>query len=283
MQGSASAPALPVLANEDYAIPSNGVGLTGHPKKVLYGTLSKDKGTYSSRINQIIKQAGQVPGPGHCIQHEPWDEGKTAHVIHAGNKFPAGTRDTSLTRDLKVPEPARYERSDIALNVCNSSKSNLSNRPRLLYGAFPKGKKRSFTDQAEAHGRRIPAPGHCDNGKNQFNNKANQAIPKVLDWSKGTVKTVGRGKAEVEIGPNHYSPSWASTEEALPKYAVPKAKAQNFLDKAVKEKLVDIRGKKEMPGPGTYNAHTMDDSKITRGTRYLQLRGMSRSAVSGYF
>lgn len=271
---------MPVLANEDYAIPSDGVGDTGHPKRILHGPMAKDKGTYSSRINQIVLQAGKVPGPGKYVAHEPWDEGKTAHVIHAGNKFPGGQRDYKPKNT--TPAPATYESKDFQLGVAISSNPNLSCNPRVLYGAVPKGKKRSFLDQAIRHGAKTPAPGYCDLVQHR-SNKLDTAPLKLPNWARESVKSSGKKPADKEIGPDHYNPNHIHAEERQACYAIPKAKAQNFLDKAVKEKCVCLKSKKEVPGPGTYNVHDYDDSKFSRGTKYLQLRGMSRSSVSGYF
>jgi len=284
MEGSASAPALSgkVLQDDDYRVPSDGIGDTGHPKRVLHGPMAKDKGTYSSRINQIMRQAEKVPGPGKYVSHEGWDEGKTAHVIHAGNKFPNGARDYKPKNT--TPAPATYENKDFQTGVAISSNPNLSCNPRVLYGAVPKGKKRSFLDQAIRHGAKTPAPGYCDLVQHR-NNKLDTASLKLPNWTREAAKTAGRqgGRVEKEIGPDHYNPDFKSSEPTQKGVTVPKAKAQNFLDKAVKEKYVDLKSKKELPGPGTYNVHDYDDSKFSRGTKYLQLRGMSRSSVSGYF
>jgi len=288
MEGSASAPQLSskVLNDEDYRVPGSadcrGIGDTGLPKRILAGPMSKDKGVYSSRINQIVRQAGKVPGPGKYMAHEPWDEGRTEHVIHAGNKFPAGTRDYKPMN--KTPAPATYERKDFHLGVAIASSEHLSCNPRIIHGKIPKGKRRSFLEQAINHGSKIPAPGHNDLTQKR-NNKADTSIIGVPNWSKELTKTKGRGKVEIEIGPNHYTlPHDDRTmERSVRDVTIPKARAQNFLDKAVKEKYVDIRNKISVPGPGHYNAHDYDDSKFSRGTKYLQLRGMSRSSVSGYF
>lgn len=283
MEGSASAPELsskPVLANEDYAIPCNGVGLTGHPKRVLMGPMSKDKGTYSSRINQIMRQADKVPGPGKYVAHEHWDEGKTAHVIHAGNKFPNGTRDYKPMN--KTPAPATYEHKDFFLGIANSSNQNLTQNPRTLYGKVPKGERRSFLSAAIKHGSKVPAPGSIELSQKR-NNRADTHIVRIIEWKREMEKTKSPKQPDKEIGPNHYSINYGQTEEKQACHAVPKAKAQNFLDKAVKEKLVDIKNKVAVPGPGSYNVQNYDDSKFSRGTKCLQLRGMSRSSVSGYF
>jgi len=281
MEHSASAP---VLTNEDYRVPGGadcrGIGLTGHENRILAGPMSKDKGTYSSRINQIMRQAEKVPGPGKYVAHEAWDEGKVAHVIHAGNKFPNGNRDYKPMN--KTPAPATYENKNFNLGIANSSNPNLSCNPRVLYGGVPKGKKRSFLDQAIAHGAKVPAPGQNDLVQHR-NNKLDTSHIKVLDWKREQQKTTGTKPPDKEIGPNHYSINYKSVEGVQGCGTIPKAKAQNFLDKAVKEKYVDLRTKREVPGPGSYNTHSYDDSKFSRGTKYLQLRGMSRSSVSGYF
>lgn len=281
MEKSASAP---VLTNEDYHIPCHGVGDTGHPNRVLMGPMSKDKGAYSSRINQIVRQAGKVPGPGHYVQHVPWDEGRTDHVIHAGNKFPNGNRDYKPMN--KTPAPATYESKDFYLGKAITSSDIESRNPRILYGKIPKGKKRSFTDQAIKHGLKTVAPGHYDLSQkrgNKLDCASTTGQCKITLWSRELTRTAGKKPPEKEIGPDHYNPNHGAYEERQPIHAIPKAKAQNFLDKAVKEKWVDVRSKKEIPGPGTYNTQTYDDSKFSRGTRYLQLRGMSRSSLSGYF
>jgi len=215
------------------------------------------------------------------VQHKGWDEGVVDHVIHAGNKFPTGSRDY---KPYNVnPAPATYEAKNFNLGVSISSNVNLTQNPRTIYGAVPKGKKRSFLDQAIAHGNKTPAPGANGALSQKRNNKLDTACIKVLQWSKEAQKSGGKAAVEKEIGPNHYNPQYQQQEERQAIYTVPKAKAQNFLDKAVKEKLVCLRTKKEVPGPGTYNVHDYDDSKFSRGTKFLQLRGMSRSSCSGYF
>jgi len=275
MEKSASAP---VLEQEDYRVPYDGIGLTGHPKRILAGPMSKDKGTYSSRINQIIRQAEKVPGPGMYVKHEEWIEGKTNHVIHAGNKYSKSSRDYKPMN--KTPGPI-YESKDFGTNVPVACKDSLSNNPRVTYGAVPKGKKRSFLDQAIAQGGKVPAAGPNDF---KMNNKLPTAVTKVLSWKLECKSSSSKKPAEKEIGPDHYSINYASSDFAVHKgITVPKAKAQNFLEKAVSEKWVDVKSKREIPGPGTYSTQTYDDSKFTRGTKALQLRGLSRSSVSGYF
>jgi len=243
--------------------------------------MSKDKGTYSSRINQIVRQAEKVPGPGKYQAHKEWDVkgGHKDHVIHEGNKFPNGSREYKPCN--KTPAPATYEVKNFGTGVSISSNVNLSCNPRTLYGQMPKGKKRSFLDQAIAAGGKTPAPGQNDLVQHR-NNKLDTSNIKVLDWKRELTKSGGKGAVEKEIGPNHYTINYSS-EPRQAGITVPKAKSQNFLDKAVREKLICHKTKREMPGPGTYNTHDYDDSKFSRGTKYLQLRGMQKSSVSGYF
>lgn len=279
MEGSASAPVLPsqpVLNDEDYKIP------TDFQPRVVMGKFSKDKGTYSSRINQIIRQADKVPGPGRYVAHEEWDVkgGKKAHVIHEGNKFPAGTRDYKPMN--KTPAPATYENKDFYMGKSIGGSEFLSNRRRVLYGQLTKGKRRSFLEGCEKQGKGMPSPGDYTSAQKRSNRLDINTAP-VTSWAREMVRNRGRGPDEKQIGPDHYSPNFFIAEEKQPCHAIPKAKAQNFLDKKVKEKIIDLRSKRELPGPGTYNTHDYDDSKFSRGTRYLQQRGMGRSSVSGYF
>mmetsp|Transcript_19968 Transcript_19968/g.46779 ORF Transcript_19968/g.46779 Transcript_19968/m.46779 type:complete len:86 (-) Transcript_19968:77-334(-) len=84
------------------------------------------------------------------------------------------------------------------------------------------------------------------------------------------VKTKGRGGGGGESAPSHYKPSYNQVEERSPVYSVPKVKLRHIVDK-------------ESPGPGTYATHTFNDDKLSRGTKQLQLRGLTRSPLSGYF
>lgn len=108
----------------------------------------------------------------------------------------------------------------------------------------------------------------------------------ALNWkvSESTNGSGGGTGSDTSLAPNHYSINYNQVTDKQAVYSVPKEKASNFLDKVVMEKWVDVRSKKEMPGPGTYK--TFDGEaidKTTRGTYQLQLRTLSRSATSGYF
>lgn len=277
MEHSASAPAV-VMSDSDYYLPCNGVGATGHPNRLLNGAWSKDTGVHSSRINQIIKQAGKYPGPGKYIAHNDWTGG---WGIHGGNKF--GGSDRSYKSMHKYPDPRTYEVKDIGQGgISNASKTNLSTNPRILHGKVPKGKKRSFLTQAENAARNSPDPGHYTTSV-VLANKLNPKIIKMTEWTKETNKTVSRKtKKEEQLAPCHYNPQWGQAEERIPNYTVPKEKASNFLDKAVKEKMLSVRDKLPLPGPGAYNIQNFDLSKTSRGSMTLQLRGLGRSPASGY-
>lgn len=295
MERCQSAPAGPVLEDSDYYVPCHGVGETGHAKKTLLGPMSKDSGEFSSRINQIIRQAGKYPGPGKYVAHTEW---KGNYGTHAGNKFSNGSREwRSLA---KGPDPRHYERKDMfgdkghdfskePVLVSNASKDNLSKNPRILHGRIPKGKKRSFLDQAIRHSEGMPAPGHYyakDMTKAQvLSNKMNPRSIKMTEWKYEMQKSESRlGKKPEEIGPNHYNPKWNQCEDKEPYYSVPKEPLNNFLDKAVREKMTSTRPKPGLPipGPGTYNMQNFPLHKTSRGTFHAQLKGLSRCPVSGY-
>eukprot|EP00933_Yihiella_yeosuensis_P046437 TRINITY_DN41964_c0_g1_i1.p1 TRINITY_DN41964_c0_g1~~TRINITY_DN41964_c0_g1_i1.p1 ORF type:complete len:268 (-),score=48.80 TRINITY_DN41964_c0_g1_i1:72-875(-) len=267
MQGSSSEP---VLRQEDYHLPCNGVGDTGHARRVILGIQSKDTGGYSSRINQIVKAAGKVPGPGKYMAHEDWK-------LNKGAGFGKGTRDYKPMH--KNPDPTHYERKDFFSYPSNASKECFSKNARVKYGKMPTGKRRSFLDGVVKQSAQVPAPGHYTR-KHVCNDRLDYNVTGALNWTK-EVSSGGKMAPDKSLAPNHYSINYASQEPKQPVYTVPKERAANFLDKAVKEKIIDIRNKKEIPGPGTYNQ--TDINKESRGTYHLQLRGLTRNAMSGYF
>jgi hypothetical protein len=260
----------PVLKQEDYRIPCHGVGDTGPAKRVILGTSSKDAGTFSSRINQIIRQAEKVPGPGKYVGHEDW-------VLNHGCGF-AKTERTYKPMH-KNPDPTTYERKDFFEHPSNRSKDVLSQNPRVTFGKIPKSKRRSFLDQAIRHGAEVPGVGHYT-PKQVAADRMDIPIKGSTSWER-EAKSGGKCQPDKSLASNHYNINYSSGEERVPNYTVPKEKAANFLDKAVKEKLIDLKNKKEIPGPGTYDS--IDMNKTSRGTFHLQLRGLSRSAASGYF
>jgi len=267
----------PVLRNEDYRAPANGIGFTGHPKRVLLGHSNKDTGEHSSRINMIVKQAGKTPGPGKYLAHTGWDR-------LGGNKFENTER--VIKQMNKVPAPHHYEAKDFVDNhimaVRNNVTASLGNHARYdSLGRLSKGKKRSFLDQAERHGSMVPGPGHFD-PKPYFKSGVGGRITGTVSYGRESNRTSGKGTKAKEIGPTDYNINYNQLEEVPPKYTVPKDPCNNFIDKAVRDTFVDRRGKKEMPGPGTYNMQDFDYNRTSRGTQLAQVRGISRCAMSGY-
>jgi len=92
MERSASLPA----SGFDYQLPRHGIGQTGPAHRTILGIQCKDKGTYSSRINTIIRQAEKVPGPGKYVGHEDW-------AMSGGFKF------AKLDRSYKPRNKARAD------------------------------------------------------------------------------------------------------------------------------------------------------------------------------
>jgi hypothetical protein len=270
MEHSASAPAVNFVPN--YPVVKTGPG----PRETL-GRFSKDTGEYSSRINQIVKAAGKFnTGPGKYIGPDDYADPKfRPHSVHA---FAKSSREYKPMH--KGPAPHHYEAKSILMGDAISCKSNLSNRPRVLLGKVPTGKKRSFLDQAEAHGKQVPGPGYVT-PKHVCSNKLDSklAAPTLADNRKN--KSIA-AKGPAEPGPGQYTPGFNQTEERMVSHSVPKEKAKNFLDKAVRAAALDGKGTPS-PGPGHHNNHTIDSYKLSRGTKYCQLRGIGRSPCSGYF
>lgn len=269
MDRSASLPA----SGFDYQLPRNGVGNTGFARRVQLGSSSKDPGTHSSRINQIVRQAGKVPGPGMYLGHKDWEK---------NDSFAFGKVERTYKSMNKVPDPAHYERKDIMDNPSTGSRDILSKNPRVLHGTIPKGRKRSFLDEASKRASTLPGAGSYE-AKNASCDRLDIKVKGATSWDKEVTRCARRKPPEKEVGPDHYNPSHAQVYERSANFSVPKSKGNNFVDKAVRSKLLDPRTKKEMPGPGTYDNHKMNDEKISKGTMHLQLRGLSRSAASGYF
>lgn len=284
MERSQSAPGPIRLANEDYAVPKHGLGLTGPAKKVQLGTFSKDKGEFSSRIALIQKQGAKTPGPGKYIGHTQWvtpDKTKGTRttydtVTRFGYQFEKGSRDHPPLN--KVPAPSHYERKDIGTSSHSiASRECLSNKGRVRLGRCSKGPKRSFLDNIKELSKDIPAPGqyHSTTCVPRNHLEIHTCGPsfeiKHTESRKPPVK--------VDVAPNHYKPSFALCEELRPNYTVPKDQGNNFVDKAVKGKMVD--SKTQMPAPGKHDMINL--SKVSRGTKQLCLGGLGRGACSGYF
>lgn len=280
----------PVLRQEDYQV----AHCRPAPLPAL-GKWSKDPGSYTSRINQIIRQADKAPGPGKYVAHQDWSK-------NGGNKF--GHQDRNYKSKATGPSPDRYERSDIATSpvLCHSigSKDCLSKNPRILHCKIPKGKKRSFLDQAIRHGSTAcPGPGQYEM-KHHSCDRVDVKTTGSVGWKHEMSKSYPKpeGKKPQMPAPTHYNPNWTPLEDKLPHWTVPKEDGKNFLDKAVRESMILQREAVhkfiDLPGPGHYgakegkgkaalgNTPLFNDFKLSRGTKATQLRGLSKSPVSGY-
>lgn len=270
MEKSASEP---VLRSEDYHLPCHGVGDTGHAKRPLLSFTAKDTGKNSSRINQIIQQAGKVPGPGKYVAHEDWK-------LTQCNKFANSSREYKPMH--KGPSATHYEHKDFATRHSIGAEDNVSNHPRLLYGKCQTGKRRSFLDGAIKRGNENPGPG-AHNPTPGCSDRLGSTASKIVSWDREKQKAKSLKVKTQDIAPNHYTINYSRTEPVMPNHSVPKEAGKNFIDKYVKEKWTDAKSKKEIPGPGTYDMQNFDDTKTSRGTFHLQLRGLARNPASGYF
>jgi len=269
MERSTSLPA----SGFDYQLPRHGVGNTGPARKLQFGSCSKDKGTYSSRINQIVRQAEKVPGPGKYLAHKDWQK---------NDSFTFGKVERTYKSMNKVPDPSHYERKDIMDHPSKGSTDVLSKNPRVLFGTIPKGKRRSFLDQVCKQAGTLPGAGSYE-ATTASCDRLDIKVKGTTSWSQEVTRAARRKAPEKEVSPDQYTPSHSLVQDRAPNFSVAKSKGNNFVDKAVRSKMLDSRTRKELPGPGTYNNHNMNDDKISKGTMQLQLRGLSRSAASGYF
>lgn len=270
MEGSASEPAIGSQAF-DYKLPANGIGNTGKARTIQFGFTNKDKGTHTSRINQIVKQAGKVPGPGKYVAHTEWKETQTS-------KFCNSTRDWKAMH--KNPSPAQYEAKDFVESRGIGARATTSNHPGIQFGKIQPGKRRGFLDGPIKLGEKTPGPG-AHNPPAGCSSTLRTLPRKVTLWDKDKAKSPSLKVKVADIAPNHYQIKYGNAEERMPDYTVSKGKGNNFIDKFVKEKRC---GGKELPGPGTYDMQNFDiDKNTSRGTMHLQLRGLSRAPASGYF
>mmetsp|Transcript_51592 Transcript_51592/g.147929 ORF Transcript_51592/g.147929 Transcript_51592/m.147929 type:complete len:271 (+) Transcript_51592:46-858(+) len=270
MERSASEP---VLRSEDYHLPCHGEGDTGHAKRVLMCFTSKDDGKNSSRINQIIKQAGKFPGPGKYVAHEEWKLTQTC-------KFAKSSRDYKPMH--KGPSAVQYEHKDFATRHSIGAEDNVSNHRRTLYGKVSSCKRRSFIDGCEKHGKEVPAPG-AYNPTAGCSNQLPTKLSRTLDWKMEGKKTNCLKVKVPEIGPNHYTIDYSKAEPSTRISSVPKEVGKNFIDRYVRETLLDAKTKTPMPGPGAHDMLNFDHDKTSRGTMHLQMRNLTRNSASGYF
>lgn len=265
-----------VLADEDYRVPCHGIADTGPEKRLLGGKFFKDDGVHSSRINQIVKQAGHTPGPGkYCGVHD-WEE-KGAGGLR-GSKFlkcPLGVKMLN-----KTPAPDVYEGKNLTSGARSiASGTNLSQNKSILFGPISKGERRSFLASMEKISAQTPGPGKYEIQKH---GRLNCMDPHSGTTSYKETKAVSRKETvKGSLAPNAYNPNFKHAEPSQPTVTFPKETGKNFVDKVVSGKWLDSKTKKMPPGPGAHEL--VDLSKVSRGTKICQIRGLSRSAVSGYF
>jgi hypothetical protein len=241
-------------------------------KKTLLGQFSKDKGEYSSRLGIIIKEAKKTPGPGKYLGHTDW----LTKASTTGFKFEKGSREFKPLN--KVPAPNHYERKDVMTERPIAASEVQSQKKRTKMGKFAKGPKRNFLDHIAEDAKTKPAPG-------QYHTGSAQVLRNRLELHHGAPNfddkklTSKKAPPKADIAPNHYSPTYIHTEERLPNYSVPKALGTNYVDKAVRSKMLD----KKTPYPGPGQNDLIDLSKVSRGTTKLMLGGLGRGTCSGYF
>lgn len=284
MERAHSAPEPIKLTNEDYCVPRHGVGLTGPARKLQLGTFAKDKGEFSSRLGQVMKQAAKTPGPGKYIGHTQWvTAGKVAgtrNIYETVTRFGAAFEKCSREHKPlnKVPPPPTYERKDFSTSDASiGAKDNLSTKHRVVLGRASKGPKRSFLDNVAELGKLTPAPGQYNTPNCVPRNKLEIHC---MGPSFDVKLTESRKPPQKQTpGPDHYKPNFNLGEHHEPQYTCPRDQGNNFVDKAVKAKWVDK--KTQMPAPGKHDLINL--SKISRGTKATTLQGLGRSVCSGYF
>lgn len=278
MEASASAPEL----GGTREVPNYEVPRTGIVPRVLNGNMSKDKGTYSSRIAQIIRQAEKYPGPGKYIGHV--DYGDEKNRPSGINAFPKSQRDYKPCN--KTPAPGHYEDKDFVNNRINDAKETLSKNPRTIYGKIPAGRKISFTAMAEKHSTKGPGPGHYEEpkGNGVLGGGSKCKLDAYVAAPSLTLRTreKSRNPPNPEPGPGSYSPNYDVAAEVQACYTVPKGRKKNFIDKEVAQTWLSAMTKTPSPGPGHFNNTDVPLDKLSRGAKMLQLKGMTRNATTGY-
>lgn len=278
MEKSASEP---VLLDSDYHLQK-----WGHPRKVPLGKSDQDTGEHTSLINRIQKQARKTPAPdkyqGHVVGFSKTDGGNQGSVF---------TKESRFYKDLnKVPAPSNYDRKDISTLASMKGRDNLSNIRRVPLGRMSTGKKMSFIEKSIKFSLTLPGPGNYSPQPKKCD-RPDSHVKKTLDWRRQMQKTTSpmAGKHEefaAKVSPSTYHIDRSPTEVREPIYSVPKDPHANFLDKAVKETMVDHRQKKELPAPatyfkdGTFNV-VFNQTKLSHGP--VQKSSIARSHVSSYF
>lgn len=231
------------FALAEYEVPKFGL-----PSKVPGGTMPKDAGEFTSRLGQIRRQAGKVPGPGMYVGHKDWK-------LNRGFVFSKTPRDKG-TRMNKVPAPGHYDSAGLSVT-----------RPRSIGGQLSKGAKRSFLDNVAEKSGKTPAP---DKYQPRFQEVH---IPAPSFDVKKTESRQG-GKKQQNPGPGHYEPKYTSTEDRPPTYGTSKDTIKSFVDRVTKLK-------EKLPAPGHYETTKLES--VSRGTKFMQIMGNGRGPLMGSY
>lgn len=232
------------FALAEYVVPT--VGLT---KRVEGGILPKDTGEMSSVLGQVKRRAGKVPGPGAYLSHKDW-------ALNRGFIISKTARDKG-TRMNKVPAPGQYDCAAVNLT-----------KPRSIGGHLSKGVKRSFLDSAVEKSEKTPAP-----DKYHPQPLEKHVTSPSLSRVKKTESRVPK-KDRAVPGPGHYEPKFSFTEDRPPNYGTAKEASNSFVDRATKLK-------EKLPAPGHYEVTKLD--KVSRGTKWVQMNGLTRGPLMGRY
>lgn len=230
------------FALAEYEVPKFGL-----PSKVMGGTMPKDAGELTSRLGQIKRQAGKVPGPGMYVGHKDWK-------LNKGFVFSKTPRDKGQ-RMNKVPAPGHYDAASLALT-----------RARSVGGQLSKGTKRSFLDNVAEKSGKTPAP-------DKYQPKFQEVhIPAP---SFDVKKTESRQPKKAQgPGPGQYEPKYHLTEPQKPVYGTSKDTTKSFVDRVTKLK-------EKLPAPGHYETTKLET--ISRGTKWCQVMGTGRGPLMGAY
>jgi galactitol-specific phosphotransferase system IIB component len=276
MEKSASAPH--VLHDSDYHLQKWGID----ERTNILGVCGKDPGTNSTLMNMTIKNAKKVPGPDTYLAHKNWDH--TTAGVNQGNIF---VKTSKFTTTLNaVPAPSTYERKDVNTLASNKGKDNLSKIRRTQFGPMSKGARRSFIDREIKFSLSLPGPGTFTPQPKSCNKLDAKNDKGLVSWSRQMVVTKSPNSATkadlmAKVGPATYQVDRSYTENREPIFSVPKDPCANFLDKAVKERMVDHRAKKEYPGPPQYGKDGWNFHRTSHGP--IQKSSLARASVSTYF
>eukprot|EP00451_Oxyrrhis_marina_P024756 CAMPEP_0204340376 /NCGR_PEP_ID=MMETSP0469-20131031/22532_1 /ASSEMBLY_ACC=CAM_ASM_000384 /TAXON_ID=2969 /ORGANISM="Oxyrrhis marina" /LENGTH=261 /DNA_ID=CAMNT_0051324895 /DNA_START=11 /DNA_END=799 /DNA_ORIENTATION=+ len=256
---------------EEYVVPKAGADL-----RVPLGKWNKDSGEVTSQLGQVKKASGKVPGPGQYLGHTDWADTRKqgSRRVHEttqgfGYKFPSGEQG-KLNFINKVPPPGHYEKKEVSKELSLAASHIV--KPRTLFGKCATGPKRSFLDNAVAMGGRTPAPGKYNIEKLRNELDGHITSPTTFRGKKDPAKATAKPKATP--GPGSYDIKHAPVEEHHPQWSTSKCKTLSFADRQAKMKGF-------VPPPDKYD--TVKLEKVSRGTKWGQINGRSRSALHGTY